>query len=408
MKIKKRNSIFYCIMLLATTCFVACNKENPNEGEITGRAKIVLACDMTVSGSDVSYLIPAAESELSGGTADLKRAHEVYANAYVEGYKNWLFHIPIWQESTVYRYTLQEDGSILPDGKVQLDNNAGAGLCNILVLSDTKAYATLMLSNKVVVFNPTTMTKTKEIDLAKVEFSSDGQATPNPAGMVYRDGKVFVGCFELADMPFCIGGAHIVVINEATDTPEKFISDMRATSASFFDNEMFVDEKGDIYVTCWASYGYMPAEYGQKGGFLRIKKGQTDFDPDYFFNITDMTFPGIEGGKLQYIANLEYAEGGIAYAFGMCPAFSTGDYVNDKTHYSLKVDWYNQTVTVLPLPLTNGYSCSVSKWGDEFLFGLTTTSNGTGLFSYNHKTGVASSAPIINAPGTIMDVAVFE
>jgi hypothetical protein len=46
--------------------------------------------------------------------------------------------------------------------------------------------------------------------------------------------------------------------------------------------------------------------------------------------------------------------------------------------------------------------------GDEFLFGLTTTSNGTGLFSYNHKTGAASSAPVVNAPGTIMDAAVFE
>ncbi|MDR0732514.1 MAG: DUF4374 domain-containing protein, partial [Dysgonamonadaceae bacterium] len=272
----------------------------------------------------------------------------------------------------------------------------------------TKAYASLLLDNKIVVFNPTAMTVTKEIDLAKPEFSFDGQATPNPFGMIYRDGKVFVGCLEVADMPVCNNGAYVIVIDEATDTPEKFISDQRATSASFFDNEMFLDEKGDIYITCWASYGYTPAEYGQKGGFLRIKKGQTDFDPDYFFNITDGIFPDIEGGKLQYVASLEYASGGIAYAFGMCPAFSTGDWVNDKTHYSLKIDWYNQTVTPLPLPRTNGYSCSISKLGDELLFGLTTASNGTGLFSYNHLTGKASDKPIVNAPGTIADVAVFE
>jgi hypothetical protein len=404
----KKVNVTASMMLLAASCFVACDKDNPEEGTTTGKAKLVLACDMNVNGSDVSYLIPVTENELSGGTADLSRSHEVYGNAYVEGYKDWLFHLPIWKEPTVHRYARRDDGTLAKDGSLQLSNNAGAGLCNLIFLSDTKAYATLVLENKIVVFNPTAMTKTKEINLAQAEFSFDGQATPNPAGMIYRDGKVFVGCMELADMPVCNNGAYVIVIDEATDTPEKFISDMRATSASFFDNEMFLDEKGDIYVTCWASYGYTPAEYGQKCGFLRIKKDATEFDPDYFFNITDMTFPNIEGGKLQYVASLEYAENGIAYAFGACPAFSTGDWVNDKTHYSLKIDWYNQTVTPLPLPRTNAYSCAISKIGDEFLFGLTTTSNGTGLFSYNHKTGATSSAPVVNAPGTIMDVAVFE
>jgi hypothetical protein len=395
------------MMLLAASSFVACDKKN-DPVETAGKARLVLACDMAVNGSEVGYLIPVSGDELNGGTAALNRAHEVYGNPYIEEWKNWVFHLPTFNESTLYRYARRDDGTLVQDGSVLLSNNAGAGLFNMLILSDTKAYVSLTLINKIVVINPSTMTVTKEIDVAKPEFSFDEQATPNPAGMVYRDGKVFVGCFELADMPVCNNGAYVIVIDEATDTPEKFISDPRATSASFFDNEMFVDEKGDIYITCWASYGYVPAEYGQKCGFLRIKKGQTDFDPDYFFNITDGNFPGIEGGKLQYVASVEYADNGIAYAFGMCPAFSTGDWVNDKTHYSLKIDWYNQTVTPLSLPRTNGYSCSISKMGNEILFGLTTTSNGTGLFSYNHRTGEASAAPILNAPGTIADVVVFE
>jgi hypothetical protein len=402
----KKVFLYNAMMLAAASCFVACDKENPDEGKPTDKAKMVLACDMNVNGSDVSYLIPVSVNDLNGGTAALSRSHEVYGNAYVEKWKDWVFHLPVWKEPTVYRYARQDNGTLLRDGQLELSNNAGAGLCNLLFISDTKAYATLGLINKIVVFNPSTMTKTKEIDLTKPELTFDGQGTPNPVGMILRDGKVFVGCLELADMPICLPGAYMIVIDEATDTPEKYISDSRATSASFFDNELFMDEKGDIYVTCWASYGYTGTD--QKGGFLRIKKGQTEFDPDYFFNITDMTFPDIEGGKLQYIASVEYAGNGIAYAFGMCPAFFTGDWVNDKTHYSLKIDWYNKTITPLSLPRTNAYSCSISKWGDEFLFGLTTASNGTGLFSYNHLTGTASSAPIVNAPGTIMDVAVFE
>ncbi|MDR2498906.1 MAG: DUF4374 domain-containing protein, partial [Tannerellaceae bacterium] len=402
--------IIIYLTILAATSHAACSDGNNDDNNPSGNGFPTheLACDINVNGSDVSYLIPLAEAELNGGSAQLARSHEVYGNAYIEGYKNWLFHLPVWKEAAVYRYALGKDGTLVKDGSLQLSNNAGAGLVNLLFLSDAKAYATLGLINKIVVFNPSTMTFIKEIDLAKPEYSFDGQGTPNPAGMIYRDGKVFVGCMELADMPICNNGAYMIVIDEATDTPEKFIADMRATSASFFDNEIFLDEKGDIYVTCWASYGYTPAEYGQKGGFLRIKKGATDFDTDYFFNITDMTFPAVEGGKLQYIASLEYASDGIAYGFGCCPAFSTGDWVHDKTHYSLKVDFYNQTITPLPLPRTNAYSCAINKLGDEILFGLTTTSNGTGLFSYNHRTGVAGTAPTVNAPGTIMDVAVFE
>ena len=98
-------------------------------------------------------------------------------------------------------------------------------------------------------------------------------------------------------MPICKSGAHVLIIDEATDTPEKIIHDTRLSAASIFDCGMFIDEKGDLYVTCWGSYGYVP---DQKFGLLRIKKGATEFDPDYCFNMTDMNVEGVQGGKLQY------------------------------------------------------------------------------------------------------------
>jgi hypothetical protein len=400
-------SLFAFGLLGLVPFFTACqddDKPTPDTG--LGYPRIVLACDMNVIGSDISYLIPATDALLSGGEAPLSLAYEVYGNAYIEPYKEWLFHLPVWKEATLYRYRRNADGTITPDASLQLSPNAGAGLANLLFLSDTKAYASLILTNQIVVFNPTTMTLTKTIDLSRPELTFDGLGTPNPGDMVYRDGKVFVGCFELADMPICLPGAHMIVIDEATDTPEKRISDSRATSATFFNNSIFTDERGDIYLTCWASYGYAGPD--QKGGFLRIPKGKTDFDPDYFFNITDGTFTGIEGGKLQYIGNLAYADNGIAYALGMCPAYFTGDWVNDKTHYSLRLDLYKKTVTPLPLPRTSSYSCAVFRLGDEFLFGLATTDAGNGVFSYNHRTGTASSAPILSAPGTVSDMAIFD
>jgi hypothetical protein len=201
-------------------------------------------------------------------------------NAYVERFKDWVFHILVWKEPTIYRYARQNDGTLVRDGSLQVSDNAGAGLCNILIISDTKAYASLVLINKIIVFNPTAMTFTKEIDLAKPELTFDGQATPNPGGMALRDGKVFVGCFELADMPVCNSGAY--VIDEATDTPEKFISDRRATSASFFDNEIFVDERGYIYTVCWVLTVIRLQNMVRNAASCALRKGRQTSTPTIF------------------------------------------------------------------------------------------------------------------------------
>lgn len=396
---------FYLPMLFVALTFVACDDDNPVEETTTGKAQLVLACDMGVLGSDVSYLIPVTGNEMNGATAALNRAHEVYSSARVAALNDWLFSFSGMDKAVISRYQRQDDGTLVKDASLELSTHAGAMVANVIFISDTKAYASLMIENKIVVFNPTTMTKTKEIDLAKAELSCDGQATPNPMGMVLRDGKVFVGCGEYADMPISNDGAHVIVINEATDTPEKFISDMRASTASFWENEMFVDDRGDIYINCWASYGFVP---GQKAGFLRIKKGETDFDTDYFFNFTDMTIAGVEGGKLTNFYSTQYAADGIAYGVCSCPALFTGDFLNDHFLYALKIDLYNQTLSPLSLPLTSAYATAVSKKGNEILFGLSTASQGAGVFSYNHQTGQASSSPIINAPGSVMSMAVFE
>lgn len=402
---------FYTLMVFAvlTVGLNSCDGDDPkpNGPDELGKAKIVLACDMSLEGSSVSYLVPATDDELfSGGSADASRAIEVDANAYVEEYNGWLFHLPIFNNTQITRYSRTEDGRLAKDASLALTNNAGDFLVNLLFLSPTKAYASLAGANKLVVFNPTEMTKIKEINLTDPSLSFDGEGTPNPFGMVYRDGKVFVGCTELADMPVCYPGAYMIVIDEATDTPEKFISDSRASSASYFDNCMFLDGNNDLYVLCWGSYGYAP---GQAFGFLRIKNGETEFDKDYFLNIGEMNISGVEGGRLQYVNIAHYSGNGNVYAYGLCPALFVDptDYAA-KVVYPLQIDLKAQTVTPLPLPLTNSYSCAISHVGDEILFGLTTASNGSGVFSYNEKTGVASQSPILKAPGTVMSMKVFE
>jgi hypothetical protein len=404
----KKVNVTVSMMFLAASCFVACdedNKETPASGEV----KLVVALSMEANETPVGYIVPVSESQLTGGgTVPLTLAHEVDASPYVEVYKDWVFYIPNpYQAPVAKRYTRQDDGSLAPSGTLIFSENGMAGLANLLFLSDTKAYASLMLENRIVIFNPTTFQITGSIDLAKPEYGLNGSSTPNPVGMIARDGKVFVGCLELATPPISNDGAYMIVINEATDMPEKFISDPHGTGASFFGNQgMYMDENGDIYVLCFASYGYVP---GQKSGFLRIKKGATDFDPDYFFNITDKAIPGIQGEHV-VLTNFLYDRNGTAYMFGQNPTYASNpvDYVNDLLIESFKINLYDQTVTPLDLPRSNSYSYSILRYGDLILFGLATQSAGAGYFSYNPATGETGKTPFLNVAGTIIDAAVFE
>lgn len=82
--------------------------------------------------------------------------------------------------------------------------------------------------------------------------------------------------------------------------------------------------------------------------------------------------------------------------------------INDKTNYTLKADLYNCSMQPLDFPCTNSYSCAIAQKGDKVLFGLTTQSNRAGIITYNRKTGVCSSNPIVKVQGTLQDMVVFE
>ena len=43
----------------------------------------------------------------------------------------------------------------------------------------------------------------------------------------------------------------------------------------------------------------------------------------------------------------------------------------------------------------------------KILFGLTTESNGVGIFSYDRRTGECSGAPIVNMQGTMLKMQVL-
>lgn len=195
-------------------------------------------------------------------------------------------------------------------------------------------------------------------------------------------------------------GAHVLLIDTKTDTPIKAISDNRATMVSCTtpSGDPFVDEKGDIYFYSVAMFGYVP---GLTEGFLRIKKGEQEFDKTYYFPIADKELSEVKGNKANYIYNKVYAGNGKVYAYLNIPGAMSNppDYVNDKSMQAFEIDVYNKTLKKLNVESTTGWATSICKYGDDIVLGMATT-QGTGYYIYHTKDGSVDNMKVktVGAP----------
>ncbi len=194
--------------------------------------------------------------------------------------------------STLERYELDEDGN-LPEKSVATTKFEGTGAMVLEFVDKNKLYVNQSFANSVVAVDAKTLKTTATIDLS--EYLEDGAQVIAPGSSVIRDGKMFLSLGQMADAQYKIGGAQasVAVIDIATDKVEKVINSSLVSSVGVFDdmnNTMaFVDEDGDIYFYAPAAMGWME---GYEEGWIRIKKGETEFDKDWVFRLHDAAYDG--------------------------------------------------------------------------------------------------------------------
>jgi hypothetical protein len=264
----------------------------------------------------------------------------------------------------------------------------------------------LLNAGKILVFNPSTMAVLNTIDLTSHALGGDGN--PDPNVMAFRNGKLYVACSQTSNGYTSSYPVQVLIIDVNNNFSVTSATDNRSGWAGSVNEQksIFFDENGDLYIFCVASYGFMP---GQKAGFLRIKNGQTGFDPSYFFNISDYSIAGVPGNKVDYLQRMRYAGGGIVYSTGNIYALMSNppNYVNDRTYGSFKVDIINQTITKLNIPYSNGYSASVGLFENKVLFGIAGTT-AVGIYRYDPVADTASASPVVTTQGDPHQIEVFQ
>ncbi|TAJ12663.1 hypothetical protein DMA11_11715 [Marinilabiliaceae bacterium JC017] len=305
-------------------------------------------------------------------------AHTHSGDAYLFSYNDWVFVLEA-KNDRLFRYR-KTDNDLIAEGKT-LVLPAKSFASSICFISDSKAYISYTLLGKIAVLDLEKWEITKEIDITEFALG-DQDINPEAVSMIYRDNHVFVALWQQKAMNIPHLGSYVLVINTTTDKPEKMLTDTRGIQLGSHDpsGSPFIDERGDIYFYATGAWGYVP----QKDGFLRIRKGSTEFDPDYFFSISKSGIKGMDGYSANFLYQKIYSNNGVVYGFINIPELGSNppDFLNDKSMQPCMIDVYNKTITKLNVKPTTGWSTCISQEDQKLILGMS-TEDGTGYYIYD-------------------------
>ena len=368
-----------CLLLSLSVFLTACEKNNePAEPE----AAINYALTMTggTYPNQTTYFF--GTKDLPTGTVGTSTAAELTSNGMMFKYGKYAYVTTFGAPATLRKYSFDQQGKPTEMASFIVQGLKTFGAVDFM--SETEAYAA---SNgyggvpKLIKFNPTTMQITGTIDLTALQKKNATQIFY--LSMVHRDDQLFMGCNYQNGFSNLADSVYVAVINRTSGTVEKLIADGRTgmiwnsgTASSFAPGSLVLDENGDIYVHGTGNGANVPS------GVIRIKKGTTIFDKDYFLNFKSAT--GADCLGLMYYGN------GKALT---CRSEDANDYPfdgNAPSYTYYKVDLATKTssgVLSKDIPPVFGSYAFTTKWDNNTVYLNVPAATTNAIYSLNIGTG---------------------
>ncbi|WP_173341842.1 hypothetical protein [Fibrobacter succinogenes] len=254
-------------------------------------------------------------------------------------------------------YTLVSDGGNSTLSRYEVKNGhmadkaaakakfKGTNAIMMKFVDENKMYVEQALGDAITALDPKTLKTTATIDLSSYIDEESGALTSVPGSAVIRDDKMFVSLNQFVDFDNAIAGprASVAIIDVKSDKVDKVIYSDKVAAVGGMDDmnntASFVDEKGDIYFYSNASYSFIE---GYQEGWVRIKKGKTEFDKDWVFHMHEAAYNGKKSNNNSLMVGGTYI--GKGKFFGFFGNFSNPNNWYDYEWQYVVVDIYNKTV----------------------------------------------------------------
>ncbi|MET0791158.1 MAG: hypothetical protein ABW061_06515 [Polyangiaceae bacterium] len=295
-------------LVLAAAALAAisgCSSDAVN-GTSNGSRYVLGSVVIDADGNRTTYVQTIAALE---GNFTNESAIELVGNGtLLAGGKN--FFVGLAEEPTWVRYTVDSNGKIGQTGRMSLAN-IGASQIDYgnVWLDETTAVSVFSSPAVAIIWDPSTMTVTKEVDLSELErpgYELEVWTTTVHDGLVYIPGR-----WADWDAGLVLPGVSTTILDPKSQKVLGTATDDRCTSAG----QVVFDQAG---------YGYVMADgrnyaaqlfasdrdqAAPENCVLRLAPGATKFDPDYFYTVKSLT------GGHESITELETGAQGSGFGF---------------------------------------------------------------------------------------------
>lgn len=220
-------------------------------------------------------------------------------------------------------------------------------------VDNNKMYVIETMADKLIALNPSDLSITAEIDLSEYVDEEVSAVMAFPGSSAISDGKLYVTLYQVVDLNNSIMGpqGEVAIIDVATDKVIKVASESETSALGVYDdmnNTMaFTDEEGDVY---FYANGAMNFIEGYNEGFVRIKKGEEDFDTSYVFHLHEAKYDGKSSNTNWLMTGGVYA--GNGKFVGLFGDLSDPTNFNNFEWQYVVIDIYKKSIKKIDLGLT--------------------------------------------------------
>ena len=385
-------------LVVCSTGLLACSEDDNNKDTNTNYVDDYVLTTK-VPGADMTTFAQYAQTfdlHSTESTISNSNATEIEAQYSTVVFPfNGSLYFSKYTVSKVEKWNINESGELSQSGEIDFSELGYQS--NLCFWNKEVAFTGGPGLFKIAIFNPSTMTHTGLIDLTDfsrinsvTNFPETGSAIgmQSPSEMIIRDNYMYIAIYYCLSGPGgdtawqpAIKSCEIIVVDlnkvdpASTDNSEavvKKISDPRGSFTGAWasgggSSFMILDENNDIYVLChnmWANYRSLT---GLPTCVLRIKDGDTDFDPDYYFDLE-----AASTGEARPAMGLEYAGNGKFFGAVQDPAAIDPDnaysYYLDPIYQWYQFDLYNKSAQQVSATYTKGAEAGKCYFEDNFAY----------------------------------------
>jgi hypothetical protein len=260
------------------------------------------------TGDEYSGYLTVVDDLSSKGGIDLSHAVEFGGDMVYASPGGRVVFVGREDAPVIERWGLDASNALEKQDQVSLANygvskTLGGGRNVIQFVEDDRAYYFDNENLQVVVFDPESMTTEDSFSIAALAVESEEHAM----NFIHRDGDRLIVTARYWDLAEGTTTPLVrAAIVDSRDNSVEYIEDTRCGDIAF----NVTDDAGNLYLGSHPGHAvYMAA--GLDGDspppqcLLRIKRGESRFDPDYFVNLSELS-GGVVGGLLQGTNNHAY------------------------------------------------------------------------------------------------------